>query len=90
MISFFCLIKSHQGSDCLTININETILSLVTKDSNLKDILNDLGFKEIVKPGMIQTVGRFMTLKAGSSMRNIELSVIVKTLEDKGYIVEGV
>lgn len=74
----------------MIININETILSLVTKDEKIKDILNDLGFKEIVKPGMIQTVGRFMTLKAGSSMRKIELSVIIKTFEDKGYIVEGV
>ncbi|MCR3906734.1 MAG: DUF1858 domain-containing protein [Tenericutes bacterium] len=73
----------------MIININETILELVQKDEKLKHILHDLGFKEITKPGMLQTVGRFMTLKAGSNLRKIDLVIIKKSLEEKGYQVEG-
>jgi hypothetical protein len=39
---------------------------------------------------MLQTVGRFMTLKAGSSMRKIDLNKIKERLEALGYQVEGV
>jgi hypothetical protein len=74
----------------LTINVNDTILSIITQDEKLKDILFELGFKEITKPGMLQTVGRFMTLKAGSSMRKIDLNKIKERLEALGYQVEGV
>lgn len=73
----------------MIININETILKLINKDEKLRDILYDLGFKEITKPGMLQTVGRFMTLKAGSNLRKIDLKMIVKRLEEEGYQVEG-
>jgi len=38
---------------------------------------------------MIQTVGRFMTLKGGASLRKIALEDVVKALRDKGYEVEG-
>lgn len=74
----------------MIININDTILSIISKDEKLKDILFDLGFKEITKPGMLQTVGRFMTLKAGSNMRKIDLETIKERLEALGYQVEGV
>ncbi|MDI6453727.1 DUF1858 domain-containing protein [Peloplasma aerotolerans] len=73
----------------MIININETILKLINKDEKLRDILYDLGFKEITKPGMLQTVGRFMTLKAGSNLRKIDLKMIVKRLEEEGYQVKG-
>ncbi len=74
----------------MTINVNDTILSIITQDEKLKDILFELGFKEITKQGMLQTVGRFMTLKAGSSMRKIDLNKIKERLEALGYQVEGV
>jgi hypothetical protein len=76
-------------SEDMIININETILKLINKDEKLRDILYDLGFKEITKPGMLQTVGRFMTLKAGSNLRKIDLKMIVKRLEEEGFQVEG-
>ena len=74
----------------MTINVNDTILSIIQQNEKLKDILFELGFKEITKPGMLRTVGRFMTLKAGSSMRKIDLNMIKERLEALGYQVEGV
>ena len=31
------------------------------------NILSDMGFTDITKPGMLNTVGRFMTLDKGAS-----------------------
>ena len=47
------------------INLDQSLLSLVTTDPELIDILYDLGFTQIKAPGMIQTAGRFMTLRSG-------------------------
>jgi len=38
---------------------------------------------------MLQTVGRFMTLKSGSSMRKIPLEFIKAGLSNRGYELKG-
>lgn len=70
-------------------DINKTVFSLCKDDDNLKQILYDLGFKDITKPGMLNTAGRFMTLKKGAKMKKIPLSKIVFILEESGYKVIG-
>ena len=67
------------------ININQSIQSIVSEYPNIKDILFDLGFKDIVKPGMLQTVGRFMTIKKGAELKNIALTQIKETFNLHGY-----
>ena len=69
----------------INININETIYQLVTTQPELKDVLYDLGFKDIVKPGMLQTMGRIMTLKKGALMKNKPIDEIKSYLFDKGF-----
>jgi hypothetical protein len=69
----------------IDININETIYQLITNYPELKDVLYDLGFKDIVKPGMLQTMGRIMTLKKGAVMKNKSIDEIKSYLFDKGY-----
>ncbi|NLN50017.1 MAG: DUF1858 domain-containing protein [Acholeplasmataceae bacterium] len=73
----------------MVINLNEKVYNLVKDNEKLKDLLSKLGFKEIVKPLMLKTVGKVMTLKAGASMRKIDLLDLIETLEEKGYKVEG-
>ena len=70
------------------ININQTIQSLVSEYPDIKDILFDLGFKDIVKPGMLQTVGRFMTLSKGAELKNISLTKIKETFNLHGYEIK--
>ena len=67
------------------ININHTIQSIVYQYPYVKDILFELGFKDIVKPGMLQTVGRFMTLSKGAELKNIALPLIKETFNLHGY-----
>lgn len=70
------------------IELNQSILSLVTMHPEIKDILFELGFKDIVKPGMLQTVGRIMTLEKGSRMQSIDLEVVKHKLTEKGYTIK--
>jgi hypothetical protein len=68
-----------------SIDITQTIQSLVSQFPDLKDILFDLGFKDVVKPGMLQTVGRFMTLSKGAELKGISLDLIKETFNQHGY-----
>ena len=55
----------------------------------LKDILFELGFTEITKPGMLATAGRFMTIPKGAAMRKADMETIRQTLKENGFdIVE--
>ena len=70
------------------INLNHSVDELCTVYPELMDILKDLGFKDIVKPGMLQTAGRFMTIPKGAAMKNIDIEVVKLILKDKDFIIE--
>lgn len=70
-----------------TINLNHTVYELCSKHPEMTEVMKELGFVDIVKPGMLQTAGRFMTLPKGAAMRGIDLSDIITRLQEKGYHV---
>lgn len=72
----------------MKINLNETMYQLLKKDEKLKTIFYELGFTDIVKPMMLNTAGRVMTLKAGASFKKIALTDIIEKLKENGYEVE--
>jgi hypothetical protein len=72
----------------IVLQANNTIYNWVSNHPELVEILKELGFNEIVKPGMIQTVGRIMTIKKGCMMRDIDFNYVVSELEKRGYKVE--
>lgn len=49
-----------------------SIQQLIKHHPEALDIMKDLGFEDIMKPGMIQTVGRVMTLEKGCHMKKID------------------
>ena len=69
------------------INLDLPVANLVEEYPELKNILKDLGFTEIVNPIALSTVGKVVTLKKGSLIKNIDLGKIVKKLEDEGFEV---
>lgn len=69
------------------IDLNTSIHQLSKTYPEIIDILFSLGFTEIVKPMMLNTVGRFMTLNKGAKMRNIDIEMVIKTLEMHGFTV---
>jgi hypothetical protein len=40
-----------------------------------------------MKPGMLSTAGRFMTIPKGALLKKISLDSIIKELSDSGYHV---
>ncbi len=64
-----------------------TIYDLVIAHPEVKDIMVELGFREIIKPGMLQSVGRFMTIEKGSKLYNIDMKLIEKIFFDHGYLI---
>ncbi len=72
------------------IDINKNIFQLTNEYPELISILFDLGFREIVKPGMLNTVGKFMKLKQGCSLRGINyLDLINKLTQYNFTIIRG-
>ncbi|MCK5129202.1 MAG: DUF1858 domain-containing protein [Clostridiales bacterium] len=71
----------------IKINNTQSIYNLVEKHPDIKEIMTTLGFKDIVKPGMLQSVGKFMTLKKGAKMKNIDWTVIEEKFSEQGYLL---
>lgn len=71
-----------------TISLDETIHSLVIRYPESKNILVELGFKDVIIPVMLQTAGKMMTLRKGSNFKKIELKTIIQTFESYGFKIE--
>ncbi len=70
------------------IDRNASIHSLVSAYPEIKDLLFGLGFTDIVKPGMLQTVGRIMTIVKGAALKNISWDTIVTAFQDRGFQIK--
>lgn len=67
------------------IDINKTVYELCKEYPEIPEILSELGFKDITKPGMISTAGRFMTLPKGAAAKGLDLENIKNKLILRGY-----
>lgn len=73
-----------------TIDLDMTVADLVHAKPEVKDILFDLGFKDIVKPLALHTMGRFMTIPKGAAVKEIPLDKVVAAFQAKGFeVVQG-
>ncbi len=71
------------------VDLGHSVHDLCAQCPELKDILYELGFTDIVKPGMLHTAGRFMTLPNGARMKGIPLDQVRARLEQAGIEVVG-
>jgi uncharacterized protein len=70
------------------ISSDDTIYMICTEYPQVIDILYDFGFTQIKQPLMIQSVGRYMTLKKGCEMRGFDYEILVSLLRSKGLPME--
>lgn len=68
-----------------SINLNKPVQKLCAESPELIDIIRELGFTDIIKPGMLATAGRFMTIPKGAAMKKIDMETVRQTLEGRGY-----
>lgn len=67
------------------ISLNDTIYELYTKYPEIKNILRNLGFVDIVNPIMMNTAGRVMTIPKGTQMKNIDIEKVKEKLRESGF-----
>lgn len=70
------------------IDLNEPIATLIQNNDEIKEILFNLGFTDIIKPVMLNTVGKIMTLNKGSKFKNIDIEKIKQAFIEKGYEIK--
>ena len=70
------------------IHKNSSILELVHEYPEIAEIMAEIGFHDVLKTGMLQTVGRFMTLEKGCKMKDIDWNTVVDTFSDYGFKLE--
>lgn len=71
-----------------TVKEDITIYSLVKSYPKATDVMKSLGFLDIIKPGMLHTVGRVMTLKKGCKMKKIDYDKAKEAFLDIGIKFE--
>ena len=69
------------------IDLSRSVHALCAEYPELLEVMKDLGFKDIVMPGMLSTAGRIMTIPKGAAMKKIDLNVIIERLKREGYNV---
>jgi len=70
------------------INLNKTVYELCNNNSEIPNILKELGFKDITNPGMLNTAGRFMTIPKGAAMKKIPIETIKESFINHGYEIK--
>ena len=70
-----------------TVNFKDSLANIIKQYPELLDILYDFGFTKIKAPGMLQTAGKFMTLKMGCELRKIDVSTLEDHLISLGYTI---
>ena len=64
---------------------NQTVYELVKEDSELKEVLVDLGLTPLNNPAMLNTVGRMMTLNDGIKQIALSREELVVGLKKANY-----
>lgn len=70
-----------------TVDLNKSIYELSKETPEIVQIMKELGFSDIDVPGMLNTVGRFMTINKGAAMKKLDINRIKDTFIQKGYKV---
>lgn len=68
--------------------LSKSVYELCQLYPELPEILHDMGFKDITRPGMLASVGRFMTIPKGAAAKKIDLALLKQQLEGHGFTVK--
>ncbi|ADH98179.1 DUF1858 domain-containing protein [Salisediminibacterium selenitireducens] len=70
-----------------TVDLAKTVLELCEEHEDFKDTMHVIGFEQITKPGMLQSMGRIMTIPKGCRAKGRDLGDVIRQLEEMGYDV---
>lgn len=70
-----------------TIDFDQPVRNLAHQNLEFVDQMVELGFTKITVPGMLDSVGRFVTLNKGCRIMGIPKDKVVAYFKDAGYEV---
>lgn len=71
------------------IDLEKNVHDLIEEYPELMETMNDLGFSEISKKSMLNSIGKMMTIPKGAKMKDISMEKIENTLKSKGFEIKG-
>ncbi len=71
------------------LDLNKSIYELTQEYPELIEIMAGLGFTEITKKAMLNSVGKLTTIPKGAKMKNISMMYVVTTLMSNGFQLVG-
>lgn len=71
------------------IDFEKTVYELGKDDPEFLAILAEAGFADVLKPGMLMTAGRFMTVPRGAALKKIAFSDIEECFIRHGYTIKN-
>ena len=69
------------------IDLRQSVYVLCTQYPELPSILASIGFQDMLKPGMLQSVGRVMTLPKGAALKKLDMGMIQHCLTEHGFSI---
>ncbi|MBR1707319.1 MAG: DUF1858 domain-containing protein [Clostridia bacterium] len=72
------------------LNLTKTVAELVKEYPEVKEIMADLGFKDITSPIAMKFMGKVMTIPKGAAIKGIPMERIIAAFEEKGYQITGI
>jgi hypothetical protein len=70
------------------IDLTRTVAELVRENPEIKEIMVEAGFKEIINPMALALMGKTMTIPDGAVIKNIPIDRIIKIFENHGFRVK--
>lgn len=70
------------------VDFTKTVYQLCTADPDIGGILSEAGFVDVVKPGMLTTAGRFMTIPKGAALKGIDMERVRQIFAAHGYAIK--
>jgi hypothetical protein len=71
-----------------TIDFTKTVYDLCKDNEEIVKIMEEIGFKEITKPNMLNTMGRYMTILKGAKMKGFNIDDIKNEFIKRGYEIK--
>ncbi|HOV69548.1 MAG TPA: DUF1858 domain-containing protein [Clostridia bacterium] len=70
------------------VDLSKSVYALCSESPEIIEIMADLGFKDITKPGMLATAGRFMTIPKGAAIKKLDIGTIEKEFSARGFTMK--
>lgn len=71
------------------ISLTTPVHDLVVAHPDIVPVMVQMGLDGVTQPGLLNTVGRLMTLEKGARMKHIPLTQLIETLTQAGFEVEA-